>query len=133
MQKMEENTKNVEEISSQPTWDDVFRFMVHSKKAEQDETLASEIIKNLGDRDRKNSKAVYATCLLGTVATIGLLVINYHLATINEKNNQKWIDYISQYDFVSQDGEGTNYYNSDVGGDVTNGAENPPEEKPQER
>ena len=40
-----------------------------------------------------------------------------------QENNQHWIDYLSQYDFVSQDGEGYNYYNSDVGGNVNNGTE----------
>ena len=33
------------------------------------------------------------------------------------------IEYLSQYDFVPQDGEGYNYYNSDVSGDVVDGTE----------
>lgn len=35
-----------------------------------------------------------------------------------------WIYQWNSYDYVSQDGHGYNYYNSDVEGDVDNGAEN---------
>ena len=38
--------------------------------------------------------------------------------------NIYWIYQWNSYDYVSQGGEGYNYYNSDVEGDVNNGAEN---------
>lgn len=38
--------------------------------------------------------------------------------------NAYWIYQWNSYDYVSQDGEGYNYYNSDVEGDITNGSEN---------
>lgn len=38
--------------------------------------------------------------------------------------NIYWIYQWNSYDYVSQDGHGYNYYNSDVEGDVDNGAEN---------
>lgn len=38
--------------------------------------------------------------------------------------NTYWIYQWNSYDYVSQDGHGYNYYNSDVEGDVDNGAEN---------
>ena len=50
-------------------------------------------------------------------------VTNYRYSLANERNNQRWIEYLSQYDFVTQDGDGYNYFNSDVGGDVVNGKE----------
>ena len=56
--------------------------------------------------------------IVAAIAIFGLLTVN-HLQT------KDFINYLSQYDFVSQDGEGYNYYNSDVGGDVNNGTENP--------
>ena len=37
--------------------------------------------------------------------------------------NAAWIYVFQSYDYVSQDGEGYNYYNSDVGGNVNNGPE----------
>lgn len=41
--------------------------------------------------------------------------------------NAAWIHAASGYDYVSQDGEGQNYYNADIGGDVMNGSEGPQE------
>ena len=43
--------------------------------------------------------------------------------------NIYWIYQWNSYDYVSQDGEGYNYYNSDVEGDITNGSENQAEEE----
>ena len=37
--------------------------------------------------------------------------------------NLYWIYQWNSYDYVSQDGEGHNYYNADVEGDITNGSE----------
>lgn len=38
--------------------------------------------------------------------------------------NTYWIYVFNSYEYVSQDGEGYNYYNSDIEGDITNGTEN---------
>ena len=43
--------------------------------------------------------------------------------------NIYWIYQWNSYDYVSQDGNGYNYYNSDVEGDIANGTENQTEEK----
>lgn len=96
--------------------------------------LASEII---ADKEKAcKTKDIGLICgTVVAVASILILGLNYHTQSqtmvqneknwqnIVQENNQHWIDYLSQYDFVSQDGEGYNYYNSDVGGDVNNGAE----------
>ena len=37
--------------------------------------------------------------------------------------NMAWLYVFQSYDYVSQDGDGYNYYNHEVGGDVYNGAE----------
>lgn len=42
--------------------------------------------------------------------------------------NMAWLYVFQSYDYVSQDGDGYNYYNNKVGGDVYNGAENQSEE-----
>ena len=39
-------------------------------------------------------------------------------------SNMAWLYVFQSYDYVSQDGEGQNYFNREVGGDVYNGAEN---------
>lgn len=38
--------------------------------------------------------------------------------------NTYWIYVFNSYEYVSQDGEGYNYYNSEIGGDVENGTKN---------
>ena len=38
--------------------------------------------------------------------------------------NTYWIYVFNSYEYVSQDGEGYNYYNSDIEGDITNGPKN---------
>ncbi len=42
--------------------------------------------------------------------------------------NAIWIYVFQSYDYVTQDGEGQNYYNHEVGGDVYNGAESQSQE-----
>lgn len=96
--------------------------------------LAGEII---ADKE-KACKAKDISLMCGTViAVVAIMILGYNCHAqsktmvqneenwqrVVQENNQHWIDYLSQYDFVSQDGEGYNYYNSDVGGDVNNGAE----------
>lgn len=43
--------------------------------------------------------------------------------------NGIWIYVFQSYDYVTQDGEGQNYFNREVGGDVYNGSESKSEEK----
>lgn len=43
--------------------------------------------------------------------------------------NTYWIFQWSSYDYVSQDGEGYNYYNSDIEGDILNGSTDSAEEE----
>ena len=103
--------------------------------------LAGEII---ADKE-KLCKAKDIGLICGTVIAVASFLVlghNYHTQSqtmvqneknwqkVVQENNQRWIEYLSQYDFVSQDGEGYNYYNSDVGGNVNNGAES--EEEVQE-
>lgn len=47
--------------------------------------------------------------------------------------NGIWIYVFQSYDYVTQDGEGQNYFNREVGGDVYNGAEGQSEEKGKEQ
>ena len=124
---MQENEKKEIEENVAPTWGDVLDMFGNMSKIQANQTMASETI---GELKRDTTRRSWDMVVLGAVcgvAIIGLLFVNHSHALANERNNQRWIEYLSQYDFVSQDGEGYNYYNSDVGGDVVNGAENPQE------
>lgn len=104
---MQENKENRQE---KPEKDhSVWQIVEHS--------LASEII----DQREKVSKAknLAIVCL-----SIGIVVIGLGMATINYMNNKEWRELFASYDYVSQDGNGYNYYNADVEGDVNNGTEN---------
>lgn len=92
------------------------------KKAENNQPLASETIAM--QREQFNLLAKIAFCAMALEALIiaGLLIVNALQAQANERNNQRWLEYLSEYDFISQDGEGTNYFNSNIGGNITNGS-----------
>lgn len=87
------------------------------------ETTATEIIGDLGRQLQRLEKLSQYTIIALTVVGIGLLVVNYRHAIAHETINRQWIEYLSQYDFVSQGGDGYNYFNSNVEGDVNNGTE----------
>lgn len=87
------------------------------------EPQATEIISMLGSQCMRLMKIIkYILVFCGLVVLL-FAVANYRYSLANERNNQCWIEYLSQYDFVTQDGDGYNYFNSDVGGDVVNGKE----------
>lgn len=90
---------------------------------EQNETLATETIAMLSNQCMRLERVIWYVLIFAGFAVLCLAITNYRYSLANERNNQRWIEYLSQYDFVTQDGEGYNYYNSDVGGDVHNGAE----------
>lgn len=77
--------------------------------------LASEILARREEVSKAKSLAI--VCL-----TIGIVAIGVGMATINYMNDRDWRKLFASYDYVSQDGEGYNYYNSDIEGDVNNGA-----------
>ena len=79
--------------------------MDENKKGwESAEALVSELV-----RDMKNqSKRWFIAFLVTLLALVG--------------TNLYWIYQWNSYDYVSQDGEGYNYYNADVEGDIVNGA-----------
>lgn len=88
---------------------------------ENNQPVASETIAMQREQFILLSKIAFFAMALQALIIAGLLIAIVLLAQANERNNQRWLDYLSQYDFVSQDGEGTNYFNSEIGGDVTNG------------
>ncbi len=90
-----------------------------------EECLASEIVG--GTRRESKAKNIGIVCVtaIAAISIVGLLIVNHN-------NTKSFLNYLSEYDFVSQDGEGFNYYNSDIGGNVNNGPENQETEKQEE-
>lgn len=101
---MEENKKS--------EWEPIIKEIAEEKKR-----FASEAISDAWKISKAKDIAIVAL-------VIGLVAVTAILSTINYKNDCHWRDLFSSYDYVSQDGEGYNYYNSDIGGDVNNGSEN---------
>lgn len=77
---------------------------MEEKKAtwEDAEKLVSEVFKDT----QRQSKRWFIAFLVTLIALVG--------------TNAYWIYEWNSYDYISQDGDGYNYYNSDVEGDVTN-------------
>lgn len=75
------------------------------------ENLVSEVFRD----NQKQSKRWFIAFLIALLALVG--------------TNACWIYQWTAYDYVSQDGEGYNYYNSGVEGDITNGTADQTEEK----
>ena len=86
--------------------------MEENKTSRNDaEKFVSELLQDI----QRQSKRWFIAFLVTLAALIG--------------TNIYWIYQWNSYDYVSQDGEGYNYYNSDVEGDITNGSENQAEEE----
>lgn len=78
---------------------------------ESAEVLVSELV-----RDMKNQSKRWFIAFLVTL--LALMGTNFY-----------WIYQWNSYDYVSQDGEGHNYYNADVEGDIVNGTADSQEEE----
>ena len=67
-----------------------------------DNTFAMEVL----EQAKRNTKMWFVTWILTMTALIG--------------TNAYWIHTFNSYEYVYQDGEGQNNYNSNIGGDVDN-------------
>ncbi len=76
-------------------------------------------------KDEFNEKRNSATDVLGTLVkqfkTMWIVIVLLIILLVG--TNMAWLYVFQSYDYVSQDGEGYNYYNHEVEGDVFNGAE----------
>ena len=83
----------------------------------------------------KEEKGNSATDVLGALVkqlkTMWIVIILLIVLLVG--TNMAWLYVFQSYDYVSQDGDGQNYYNHEVGGDVFNGSEDKSEEKGKEQ
>lgn len=97
------------------------------------EHFAMEVLK----QEQEKSKAKNLGVVGLTVGFIGLaiatVVITIHLSNVNYKNDCDWRKFFSDYDFISQDGEGINSINDGTQGDLNNGSESKEKEGQEQR
>lgn len=97
----------------------------------------TEVYQKIADGQAKNSKELVSELLMDSEKKVDKLsdinrkliyVIVFLIAAL-VASNMYWAYQWTSYDYVSQDGEGYNYYNSDVEGDITNGTADQTEEE----
>lgn len=90
------------------------------------EHLAMEVLK----QEQRKSKALIfgltAGLIISGISTVATTVCGKmereNLVQTNYQNDCEWRKLFSEYDYISQDGNEENYYNSNVSGEVNNGA-----------
>lgn len=92
-----------------------------SKIQEQEPNVSSSVIYHI----EKVSKRwiIFASVAFAAIAALLAFQMN-----INKENEREWRELFSDYDFISQDGEGINSINDGTQGDLNNGAESEEEE-----
>lgn len=83
---------------------------------------------NVSEKEEKGNSATDVLAALLKQIKIMWIALFVLLAAFFITNGI-WIYVFQSYDYVSQDGEGYNYFNRQVGGDVFNGAEGQSEEE----
>lgn len=101
------------------TWEEIEKNYVEMQSREH---LVSEVIS--WSKKIAKAKDFAIGCLVA-----GIVVIGIGMAIINYCNDRDWRELFGSCDYVSQDGEGYNFYNADVEGDVNNGAEDSEKEE----
>lgn len=101
----------MEENRKPENWTEIYRS-ISDHQFEKTSKLVSEMLADADRKDRRKN------------IIIAMLVIAFALS------NAYWIYQWNTYDYVSQDGEGYNYYNADVKGDIVNGTTDTAEEEP---
>ena len=99
----------MEEGKKPENWEEVYKMILESQ-ADKSKELVSEMLSDAEKRDEKNRRTIKALVISNIITVILLVVVVMY-------SLHMW----NSYDYVSQDGEGYNYYNEDVEGDILNG------------
>lgn len=113
----------MEKQNNEPeNWPEILNHYVELQKFydESKNSLASEVMADNDRKDARKNRIIICLICVILILTAGIIGTNMY-----------WVYQWSSYDYVSQDGNGYNYYNSDVEGDIMNGAADQ-EEKGQE-
>lgn len=80
-------------------------------------------------KEKENSATDVLSALVKQLKTMWIVIILLIVLLVG--TNMAWLYVFQSYDYVTQDGEGQNYFNREVGGDVYNGAEGQSEKERQ--
>lgn len=110
----------MEEDKKPENWSEIIKNYTELQKMhdESKEKLTTEILKDNDKKDERKNKIIFGLIAVIAVLAAGLIGSNVY-----------WVYQWNSYDYISQDGEGYNYYNEDVEGDILNGSTNQEKEK----
>lgn len=80
-------------------------------------------------KEKENSATDVLSALVKQLKTMWIVIILLIVLLVG--TNMAWLYVFQSYDYVTQDGEGQNYFNREVGGDVYNGTEGQSKEERQ--
>lgn len=86
-----------------------------TKIQEQEANVSSSVIYHI-------EKVSRFWIFFASVAFASMAALLAFQMNINKENDREWRELFNSYDYISQDGNGENYYNSNVSGEVNNGA-----------
>lgn len=87
---------------------------------------------NINEKEEKGNSAIdVMNALAKQLKTMWIVIILLIVLLVG--TNMAWLYVFQSYDYVSQDGEGYNYFNSRVQGSVYNGTENKGQEVGEEK
>lgn len=110
----------MEEDKKPENWSEIIKNYAELQKMhdESKEKLTTEILQDNDKKDERKNKIIFGLIAVIAVLAAGLIGSNVY-----------WVYQWNSYDYISQDGEGYNYYNEDVEGDILNGTTNQEKEK----
>lgn len=72
-------------------------------------------------KEKGNSATDALSMLANQIKTMWIVIILLIVLLVGA--NMAWLYVFQSYDYITQDGDGYNYYNKEIGGDVHNGTE----------
>ena len=82
---------------------------------EQEPNISSSVIYHI-------EKVSKRWVIFASVAFAAMALLLAYQMNLKQQSDREWKELFNSYDYISQDGNGENYYNSNISGEVNNGA-----------
>lgn len=86
-----------------------------TKVQEQEPNISSSVIYHI-------EKVSKRWVIFASVAFAAMALLLAYQMNLKQQSDREWKELFNSYDYISQDGNGENYYNSNVSGEVNNGS-----------